>query len=85
MPYFASLFTCRGLISRPTDAAFSVRSGLQLFTQGNGGFLVSPCSTHLHLVGRGPNLGGPGCPKLHTVIGTLVVRDALTVTERLLG
>ena len=45
----------RGPISRPTDAAFSVRSGLQLFTQGNGGFLVSPCSTHLHLVGRGPN------------------------------
>jgi hypothetical protein len=54
MVYFASLFTCRGPVGRPTDAAFSVRSGLQLFTQGNGGFVVSPCSTHPHLVGQGP-------------------------------
>jgi hypothetical protein len=54
MPYFASLFTCRGPVGQPTDAAFSVRSRLQLFTQGNDGFVVSPCSTHPHLVGQRP-------------------------------
>ena len=72
MVYFANLFTCRGLVGQPTDAGFGIRGGLQLFTQGNSGFVGVALFNAPHIwSGRGRNFGGPGCPKLHTVIGTL--------------